>query len=478
MTEEEKEEKETDLETAETNETSNHNPWRVVVIILSALVVLIGLSFLPFEKLTNGKISDFNLLGEIMERIDSDSTEISDGTELIDPALQEAMLDTRAIDTAGVAEGEAPLIAVLPSRQGADMVLEDYTEAGQGLKRMRQSIAQGGVTRVAVIGDSYIEGDIFTQDLREMLQTQYGGSGVGYVNMHSDFPGFRRSVKQGGKGWTEYAANKSAEKRYTGLSQHYFTSTANSTASYKGTDALPHLDSWDNSQFLFISPKNSVIKVKTGEGEWVTHNITGSPEVQAITVNGPTNNFEISTSSPSIIGLGAWMYGSKGVTVDCMSSRGFSGLTLNNVSGELSNQMSKFVDYDLIVLEFGINAMSAKQKDFSVYSNRMVDVIKHVRECFPNADIIMMGIGDRGEKKAGEVHSMASAPYMVNAQRDAARRARCLFYDTRESMGGQDAIVSWVGDGLANKDYIHLTHKGGRKLAEPFFKAIKADIDK
>ncbi len=67
---------------------------------------------------------------------------------------------------------------------------------------------------------------------------------------------------------------------------------------------------------------------------------------------------------------------------------------------------------------------------------------------------------------------------MVNAQRDAARKSRCLFYDTRESMGGEDAIVSWVADGLANKDYIHLTHKGGQKLAEPLFNAIKNSVNK
>ena len=475
MTEEEKETPDVNEE-IEVNEPKRHNPWRVVLIIFCAVALLIGISFIPFERLTNGKISDFNLLGDIIERSDSDSISNDEGAELIDPALQAAMQDTRAIDTAAVAEGEAPLIAVQPSKQGDIMILEDYTESGQGLKRMKESLAKGGVTRIAVIGDSYIEGDIFTQDLREMLQTQYGGSGVGYVNMHSEFPGFRRSVKQGGKGWKEFAANKSAEKKYTGLSQHYFTASANANATYKGTDALPHLDTWDNSKFLFISPTNSVIKVKTGEGEWQTHNITGSPDVQCISIDGPTNNFEIMTSSPAVVGLGAWMYGSKGVTLDCMSSRGFSGLTLNNVSKELSQQMSKFVDYDVITLEFGINAMSAKQKDFSVYANRMVDVIKHVRECFPNADIIMMGIGDRGEKKAGEVHSMTSAPYMVTAQRDAARRARCLFYDTRESMGGEDAIVKWVADGLANKDYIHLTHSGGKKLAEPLFNAIKTNI--
>lgn len=461
-----------------TEEKKKHNPWRAVAVIFCAVALLIGLSFLPYEKWTNGKISNFNLIGDIINSSDSDSVTIDEGAELLDPELQAAMLDKREKDTAAVAEGEAPLIAIQPSKLGDMVIIEDYTEAGQGLKRMRESLKVGGVTRIAVVGDSYIEGDIFSQDLRQMLQTEYGGSGVGYVNMHSDFPGFRRSVKQGGKGWKEYAANKSAEKKYTGLSQHYFTASSNANATYKGTEALPHLNSWNRSKFLFISPSNSTIKTRIGEGEWTIHNITGSPEVQCISVDAPTGNFEVSTSTPSVIGLGSWMYADKGVTLDCMSSRGFSGLTLTKIDPELAKQMSKFVDYDVIVLEFGINAMSSKQKDFSVYSNRMVEVINHVRECFPNADIIMMGIGDRGEKSKGEVHSMASAPYMVSAQREAARRARCLFWDTREAMGGEDAIVSWVKEGYANKDYIHLTHQGGKKLAEPFFNAIKANVNK
>lgn len=474
-------------------EKNKHSAWRVVAIVFTAVVLLAGISLLPFEKWTKGKINDFNLIGDIVDSSDSvsDSIDVDDGIGLagaedIDPELQIAMSESsHQKDSANGSENkvtaeeeDVPAIAkeVQPSKQGSQMVLEDYTASGQGLKRLRHSLAAGGVTRIAVIGDSYIEGDIFTQDLRQMLQSEYGGSGVGFVNMHSDFPGFRRSVKQGGKGWTEFSANKKADKRYTGLSQHYFVSTDNSTATYKGTGTLPHLATWDNSKFLFISPQNSVIKVKTGNGGWESHNITGSPDVQCISVPGTTGNFEISTSTPGIIGLGTWMYGNKGVTLDCMSSRGFSGLTLNKVSPELSRQMARYIDYDLIILEFGINAMSPKQTDFSVYSNRMVNVISHIRACYPQADIIMMGIGDRGEKKGGEVHSMSSAPYMVKAQRDAARKAGCLFYDTRESMGGNDAIVEWVRQGLANKDYIHLTHKGGKKLAEPLFNAIKTNV--
>ena len=126
--------------------------------------------------------------------------------------------------------------------------------------------------------------------------------------------------------------------------------------------------------------------------------------------------------------------------------------------------------------EFGINAMSAQQKNYSVYRSRMVDVINHVRQCYPNADILLMGVGDRGEKRGSQVRSMATAEAMVSAQRDAARRAHCLFWDTREAMGGEDAVVEWSSAGLINKDYIHLTHKGGARLARELFNAIQTDL--
>lgn len=138
--------------------------------------------------------------------------------------------------------------------------------------------------------------------------------------------------------------------------------------------------------------------------------------------------------------------------------------------------MADVIDYDLIILEFGINAMSAQQKDYSIYCSRMVEVINHVRRCYPRADLLVMGVGDRGEKRGGQVRSMSTAPAMIAAQRDAARRAHCLFWDTREAMGGEDAVVAWSNEGLINKDYIHMTHKGGARLAKELFNAIQHDI--
>lgn len=87
-----------------------------------------------------------------------------------------------------------------------------------------------------------------------------------------------------------------------------------------------------------------------------------------------------------------------------------------------------------------------------------------------------MGVGDRGEKHGSQVRSMATAPAMISAQRDAARRAHCLFWDTREAMGGEGAVVSWSSSGHINKDYVHMSHKGGARLAKELFNAIQHEL--
>lgn len=452
------------------------------LIIAIAVIIVAVVSLLPLSKWTGGRIKDFSLVSDILKEVGIMEGTPSYNQEEIDPALLEAQQESDGASTAAVqapAPGE-PIDTIIspvkPSRVGDLVRIEDYTTLGTGLANLKGALAKGGMTRVAVVGDSYIEGDIFTQDLRELFQSQYGGEGVGYVNMHSDFPGFRRSVKQSGSGWKTFTANKKIDRKYVSLSEQYSVPKGTAESVYKGTSAFAHTASWSCSRFLFISPEDITISVKTNDTEWEERNIAGSPAVQCVEIARTVSEFGVKTSATSLIGLGVWLDSNVGVSVDCMSSRGFSGITLTKVNSELTREMSEFIGYDLIILEFGINAMSAQQKNYSVYCSRMVDVINHVRQCYPNADILLMGVGDRGEKRGSQVRSMATAEAMVSAQRDASRRAHCLFWDTREAMGGEDAVVEWSSAGLINKDYIHLTHKGGARLARELFNAIQTDL--
>lgn len=454
------------------------------IVVFIAIAVLIILSLLPLERWSGGHLRDFSLFSDILREIgipDSGSSE----EENLDPELVAAM-EAEARERNPLTASDSTLSQAIDTiiappraaRVGDMVVIEDYTTDSVGMIHFADALRSGGLARMAVVGDSWIEGDIFTQNLRELMQAQYGGCGVGYMSMHTDFPGFRRSVKQGGKGWKVFMGNKKCRHEWLGLSEQYAIpeTGVTATATYAGTDMFPHTSSWQTSRFLFISPGESVISVKTDDGQWEERNIQGADSVQCIEVQAPARSFEVKTSSPDIVGLGVWLDGTSGVSLDCMSSRGFSGITLTGISAGLCRGMARFVDYRLIVLEFGINAMSASQKDYSVYSSRMVAVINHVRKCYPRADILVMGVGDRGEKRGGQVRSMATAPAMIAAQRDAARRAHCLFWDTREAMGGEGAVNDWSSKGHINKDYIHMTHSGGARLAKELFNAIRQSL--
>lgn len=471
---------------------------KIALVILIACLIVAGVSCLPLRKWTGGRIKDFNLLADILP-LSEDSSYVQEGAAIIDPEL--LRLQQQGEQMAAIAQhddlfgpeqepegGWTPSDTVRAyvdpdtiiqdakqNRVGNLVAIEDYTTGNRGLARLKRAINDPeALARIAVVGDSYIEGDIFTQDLRAKLQEAYGGEGVGYMSMFSEFPGFRRSVKQGGSGWQTFDPNKKAKNIYLALSEHYSIPTGNATATYRGSTMLPHADKWSRSQFLFIAPQNTTISTRlTEDGPWTDHTVAGSERVQCLTVDGTTSEFQLKTADTSLIALGVWLDGTKGVAVDCMSSRGFSGVTLLRVNPALCRSMSKVIGYDLIILEFGINAMTSSQTDYSLYSRKMVDVINHVRTCFPGTDILLMGIGDRGEKRGSEVHSMRSAKHMVAAQREAARKAHCLFWDTREAMGGEDAIVTWTKAGKTNKDYIHMTHKGGEELATLLFNALQ-----
>lgn len=162
----------------------------------------------------------------------------------------------------------------LPRRDGDVVLFEDFSPGKNGLSHLLSSLKEraslGRPVRLAFLGDSFIEADIFTQDVRSLLQSRYGGSGVGYVSMHSDFPGFRRSVVQSGEGWEVHSVLKPKEVdwKVMTLQQQYFVPLEGATAQYRGTTKIEHADSWALSRFVFIARQDCSVELKIADGEW------------------------------------------------------------------------------------------------------------------------------------------------------------------------------------------------------------------
>ena len=455
------------------------------------LLSLVGLSFgllillsaIPWSDITNNTIKDFNLFEDVLP-----SRPVMAASDPLPLDLELAGLETESASNSGGADGTNPLPAgsdsiepdtvpeILPVYEEAPLydgkvIIESYA-GGQGvLPHFRQALSEAGkrTVRVAVLGDSYIEGDIFVQDVRRLLQERHGGSGVGFSPMHSEFPGFRRSMNLSSQGWTLHDIRTQGKRdSLRTLSGDYAVADINAISTFKGSKRTPHADSWERTTFIFVAPAAGSVKLSGDNGIVIEKTIEASPEPQSLVLEGSTASATVQTNVPGLIGLGVYADAMTGVQVDCMSVRGNSGMSLNRLNNVLCTDMRQWVDYDLIVLEFGMNVISQGRLDYTAYGQYMQPVVESLKKLYPNADILIMGVGDRASKASGTLASMPECTGMVNAQRNLARQTGTYFWDTRAAMGGDGAAMEWRKKKYLNADYIHLNHDGGGELAELF----------
>ena len=173
--------------------------YKLLVILIVSLLILGGLSFIPWSDISGGRLHDYNLLSDVLTSSpDSTEKEIPDDENEMDPELLKVMLndssrteteeESAAVHTDSVGMESSPSISdsiqFQPIKEGELVVIEDYTIGQQGLRHLKVAVQSGALARIGIIGDSYIEGDIMVQNLREMLQDRFGGNGVGYMNFY------------------------------------------------------------------------------------------------------------------------------------------------------------------------------------------------------------------------------------------------------------------------------------------------------
>lgn len=478
-----------------------------LVILTVAVIILAALSLFGWEDLSGGYFKSFDLLSELKE---SNSGTAHHGNTFIDPDLlalenndrYEYLEETNPVKDEVFVEENLTVEPVSETHEEAEEDLNqgeikepshevietthdevikettpltsssliDYSE-GANIERLRKILnrTNNNLVRVAVLGDSYIEGDIFTQGLRQSLQDIYGGQGIGYTPIYSEIPGFRRSVGHSCQNFELLDFRKRSQNPFCLLQGVAFRAEDGAASTFTGINKYPHTDKWFRSRVLLTAPNGGQLKLKTGKDKpWETYMFSPSDSLHCVTLEGETDRLSIGSVSPGIIIQGVYLDDKHGIAVDNMSIRGYSGIRHDEINSSLIEKSKKFIDYDFIILEFGTNAVSSAQSDYSAYGAQMVKVIEKLKKEYPHAVIMVMGIGDRGEKRGAEFHSMSTIASMVETQRKIARATGSLFWDTRTAMGGEDSVIDWVKARDINKDYIHLSFNGGDRLSKLF----------
>lgn len=406
-----------------------------------------------------------------------------DSLDLIDETL--ATADSAEVRELKLAEEKARLAVPAPKLDTLIQLvdIQSFAPYFEALDSLQADPAR--TVRLIHYGDSQLEGDRITMNLRDKLQKSYGGAGFGYValsplvapsalnfksveglarktvfgrrdtSIHDGVYGHLASfslLEQSKEDSTQYAAEVEFEKRNWGyrLARNFKTVRMSLQAQAPLSARVWVADTLYSTR---VFPK----------GRWSL--ALDVPEVDAF-------KLELSSTAPARI-FGISFESPTGVQVDNVAMRGASGMMFRKIDGAQLQADLQREHYKLIIMQFGGNAVpylkdEAHAQRFARAAGRQV---AYIQRLYPQAAILYIGPSDMARKEGLNMESYPLIPALKLALRNEMLSRGAGYWDLYDVMGGEGSMVQWVEaePALAVKDYIHFTPKGaswvGKRLA-------------
>ena len=470
---------------------------RIASFTLAVILGLVALGFVPsfeifgmeFERVdilsqlraeeiaedaSHNYTADFDLLEQELAEAEAQICEVDTLPEPI-PVRYEWIVESRGSNSRAALRSEE----FIPT--SANIVdFEDFdTLATTRFDAFISKLANGEDVRIAFMGDSFVEGDIVTCDLREELQSRFGGRGAGFIPADIPFATVRKSIKRTSANWKTYSVMKPKEAPEA-LRERLFVSgylaegRAGATTRWQATTSHASLDSCTQARILLISRDTSRVEVVLGDTLRNEFMIAGDERVREIYVEGPVDDIRLRVVEGSVMCYGATMEGNGGVTVDNFSVRSNNGHAIFGTSATVNRQVDELLGYDLVVLQYGLNIMQKGQRVYAKYRDQVRDMIAYAERCFPNAAIMVVGVSDRWVKNSetNAYEPIGSVDALTSYQRAAADSCKVVFWNTSRVMKGLGGMPTFVSNGWAAKDYTHINYAGGKRIANALTEAI------
>ncbi len=465
------------------NAPRSQNPFVLVLLTVGLLSLL---SFLkPGFTVGGVELRPVRLLADVLRK-DPAPESLADDLSLPPPNGPAATTGPAADTAATGATATADTAATRAVAKTAAPALVSLPGLEQFMAALRQTKATGSRTRIAYFGDSMIEGDLLTGDLRNLLQTQFGGSGVGFVPINSVAADFRETIHETfSPDWYEYnmVSDKQPKASPLGISGQVFLPrvVSNRDSSHVVSDTswvefragqrFAGTRRFVEARLLYGPGTRRDQVLVTTDGHRVPHALPGTDPVNELELKPGTParrmRLAFATRGPRPV-YGVSFESPEGVILDNFSFRGNSGMALNRIPFEQLAAFGKTLDYHLIILHYGVNIADSRNKNYGFYERAMTRVVDRMQRAFPGASILIVGMSDKSSRINGEFVTDPTVPVLIAAQQRLARRNHAAFWNLFEAMGGENTMTSWVEQSppLANKDYMHINSRGGRRMAQ------------
>lgn len=416
------------------------------------LFLIISCTLLAFVSPTIRWLKPISFIADIITR---EPTVNTSTTQLVSSA------NTNSHDTLGA----IALPTVLTSG-----TLHEFNQALQQKDSSKQSV------RIAYFGDSMIEGDLLTNDLRKLLQKMFGGSGVGMVPITAITAGFRANIRhQFNNNWTTYnfATAKAPKYWQYSPSGYVFNPQSDAWVNYKASNEYAP---FRTIELYYGRTKAAKIKVAV-DIDTVIYTLESDKAVNRLILADGKGAKGLSiqveeADSASLFGLS--FENGQGVYLDNYSFRGNSGIPLSVVSPAVYSGFARQRNYKLVILHYGLNVVGHDAKDYGWYKIAFGKTIEHIKTSFPDASILLISVSDKAYNNDGTWITEPDIPIFVQLQADLAKKHGIAFWNLYEAMGGYNTMKNWVDTipALANADYTHVNHRGATKIAHLLYKYL------
>lgn len=329
--------------------------------------------------------------------------------------------------------------------------------------------------RVLHLGDSHVAADLITGMTRDRLQTEYGGGGRGFIHVDQLVGyGGRRQTKGDGD-WVRDRIVDAKEK----AGRPYGFSGVALEPKKKGAKLTFSLTPEDTRVVIYYVPQAGAAEVvaKVGKAELGRFDPSQGQSVafELPTGRGKKSELVLEAQGPKarIVGL-SFESAPTGLFYDAIGPVGADARVYLDLGRDSLQAHLTAHDPALIVLMVGGNDALKSRKGWTNLEQVEKDhreLLAVLKQFAPNADCLLFGPMDAGDKVKGRVVSKALLVETRDLQKKLAEELGCGFWDTLEAMGGTGSITKWEKAKVMNGDLVHPKKPAGDLLGLLFAEA-------
>ena len=357
---------------------------------------------------------------------------------------------------------------------------DDYTFFDPVFQAFERARKEGKTVRVVHYGDSQIELDRISSNLRDALQERFGGEGTGMFPALTRTPmaSISHSAAGGMAGFPmvgDSLTRRAGHNRYGPLSQVVSVQGSGTVSlrALRQKSTLERVRHFSSVSVLYgrasedfaVTVQSDTLKprpvTKKQDGlSWTTWRFSRPVDRATLRFTGNAEVYGIATD------------GKAGVTVDNVPLRGSTGTILTRIDKDLMKNAYLLDDTRLIILQFGGNFVPAagSSKAISGYMDKVRDQIAWFQEAVPGGKVLFIGPSDMAawDEEDGRLHTYRRLAEVVDSLKAVTLKCGAAYWDLYGMMGGANSMPQWVRHkpALAGPDYVHFTPAGAKVVGE------------